>query len=75
VESVPPGFVIYKVESRQTLPLDKVKDEISREIFRRKVDEENARIKSSVHADYNEGYFGPVNDPSQAPPQSRPQPK
>ncbi len=75
VESVPPGFVIYKVESRQTLPLDKVKDEISREIFRRKVEEENARIKSSVHADYNEAYFGPLNAPSQAPPQSRPQPK
>jgi hypothetical protein len=74
VESVPPGFVIYKVESRQTLPLDKVKDEISREIFRRKVEEENARIKSSVHADYNEAYFGP-NAPSQTPPQSPPQPK
>ena len=75
VESLPAGFVIYKVESRQTLPLDKVKDEISREIFRRKMDEENARIKSSVHADYNEGYFGPVNAPSQTPPQSPPQPK
>src|SRR5712664_1344053 len=36
VEPLPPGFVIYKVESRQTLPLDKVEDEISREIFRRK---------------------------------------
>jgi parvulin-like peptidyl-prolyl isomerase len=75
VESVPPGFVIYKVESRQTLLPDKVKDEISREIFRRKVEEENARIKSSVHADYNEAYFGPVNAPSQTPPQSPPQPK
>ncbi len=75
VESLPPGFVIYKVESRQTLPLDKVKDEISREIFRRKVEEENARIKSSVHADYNEAYFGPVNASSQTPPPSPPQPK
>ncbi len=75
VESVPPGFVIYKVESRQTLPLDKVKEEISREIFRRKVEEGNAHIKSSVHADYNEAYFCPVNAPSQTPPPSSPQPR
>jgi parvulin-like peptidyl-prolyl isomerase len=75
VQSLSPGFVIYKVESRQTLPLDKVKDEISREIFRRKVEEENARIKASVRADYNEAYFGPVNAPSQTPPQTPPPPQ
>jgi hypothetical protein len=33
VEQEAAGYVVYKVESKQTLPLDKVKDEISRDIF------------------------------------------
>ena len=74
VEQEPAGFVIYKVESRQILPLDKVKDEISRELFRRKMEGENNRVMSSVHADYNEDYFGPaiVSPP---PPVKNPPPK
>ncbi|HYL10110.1 MAG TPA: peptidylprolyl isomerase [Candidatus Acidoferrales bacterium] len=75
VEPIPGGFLIYRVESRQTLALDKVKDEIAREMFRRKMEEESRRIKAEVHADYNEAYFGPVSVTPQAPPQSPPPPK
>jgi hypothetical protein len=75
VQPIPGGFLIYKVESHQTVALDKVKDELAREVFRRKMEEESQRIKSSVHADYNEAYFGPVSVTSQATPQSPPSPK
>ncbi len=75
VEPEAVGFLIYKVESRQTLPLDRVKDEISRDLFRRKLDEENTRIKASVHADYNDAYFGPANQSPAPPPPSPAPPK
>jgi hypothetical protein len=58
VEPEPSGYIIYKVESRQTLPLSDVKDEISRELFRQKMEQELKSITNSVHAEYNDQYFG-----------------
>jgi len=59
VEQEPAGYIIYKVESRQTLPLDQVKDEISRQLFREKMDAQVKSVTASVHADFNDQYFGP----------------
>ncbi len=67
VRQQPAGFVVYKVESRQAVALEKVKDEISRELFRTSVDAENNKIKASVHADFNDTYFGPASAPPQNP--------
>jgi parvulin-like peptidyl-prolyl isomerase len=60
VEQEPAGYIIYKVDSRETLPVDKVKDEISRELFRQKMEEQMKSVTASVHADFNDQYFGPA---------------
>jgi hypothetical protein len=53
------GYLVYRVDSRQALPLDSVKAEISQEIFRRKMDEKTKELNAPVHTTYNEQYFGP----------------
>jgi hypothetical protein len=60
VEQEPAGYIIYKIESRQTLPVDKVKDEISRELFRQKMESQIKSVTAAVHADLNDQYFGPA---------------
>lgn len=59
VEQEPSGYIIYKLESRQTAPLAQMKDEISRELFRQSIDSETKSIAGSLHADFNDQYFGP----------------
>ncbi len=66
LEQEPAGYIIYKVESKQTLPMEQVKDEISRELFRKKMDEQQKAVTAAVHADYNDQYFGPAGQPSRA---------
>jgi len=70
VEQEPAGYIIYKVESRQTLPLDQVKDEISRELFRQRMETGLKSVTGAVHAEYNDQYFGPTPPPP-APPGAR----
>lgn len=67
VEQEPAGYVIYKVESKQIAPLEKVKDEISRELFRQKMEEKTKEITAGVRTDLNEKYFGPALAPPSAP--------
>ena len=71
VEQEPAGYIIYKLESRQTLPVDQVKDEIARELSRQKMDAQIKAITATVKAEFNDQYFGspapavaPVNRPS-----------
>jgi len=66
--------MLYRVESRQAVPLESVKAEIAREIARRKLEEKFKELTAPVQADYNEGYFGPpapANAPRPAPTPSR----
>jgi len=65
VEQEPAGYIIYKLDSRQTLPLDQVKDEISRELFRQKMEAGLKSVTSNVQAEFNDQYFGPA---TQTPP-------
>ncbi|HEY7402002.1 MAG TPA: peptidyl-prolyl cis-trans isomerase [Candidatus Angelobacter sp.] len=58
------GFVIYRVENRETAPMDSVKEEITREIFRRKMEEKQKELTGSVQANYDESYFGPPVAPN-----------
>jgi len=61
------GFVIYHLETLQTMPLDSaVKQEISREIFRKKMDDKFKELTGPVKASYDEGYFGPPTPPAPA---------
>lgn len=63
VEQDATGYSIYKVENRDTIPLDKVKDEISRELAREKMEATNKEINAGIRADLNEAYFGPAVPP------------
>jgi len=60
----PTAIIIYKVEKKETSPLDKVKVEIERNLQRQKIESKLNGITSSVKADYNESYFGAVTPPS-----------
>jgi hypothetical protein len=53
------GFMIYRVDSRQTSPLESVKAEISQQIFRQKMEAKTKELNAPVHAQYEEKYFGP----------------
>ncbi len=59
--------MIYRVESTQPSPLDSVKDEISKELFRQNMETKTKELNSPVHAEYDEKYFGPPA-PAGAPP-------
>ena len=63
----PAAFIIYKAESRQTLSMENVKDEIARILHRQKMEAKLKEITSAVKADYNDTYFGPAA-PTLAPP-------
>lgn len=65
------GYMVYRVENRQPLPLETVKEEIVREISRRKMEEKMKELTSGVQTDFNESYFGPATP---ATPVSRPAP-
>jgi hypothetical protein len=53
------GYMIYRVDSRQTSPLESVKAEISQQIFRQKMEAKTKELQAPVHAQYDEKYFGP----------------
>jgi hypothetical protein len=54
------SFVIYKLEAREQLPVEKVKEEIARNLSRSHVEEKKKEVSSSVKADFDEKYFGPA---------------
>jgi len=72
------GYVIYRVDSKQQLPFDQVKDDVKRRIAQQHVEDVRQKILNASKADYNEAYFGPesasprVGPAGGAPPASRP---
>jgi hypothetical protein len=57
VEFEPSGFNIYKVRSRNTVPLEQAKAQIVRAISQKNIDEALKAATSNVHSDLNEQYF------------------
>jgi hypothetical protein len=62
------GHMIYRVDSKQTSPLETVKAEIIQQIFRQKMEGKTKELNSPVHAEYDEKYFGPPAPPLQLKP-------
>jgi parvulin-like peptidyl-prolyl isomerase len=60
------GYVIYRVDSKQQLPFEQVKDEIRRRITQQRMQDIQQQLTSSSKADYNDAYFGPET-PAAAP--------
>jgi PPIC-type PPIASE domain len=57
VEVEPSGFNIYKVRSRNTMPIEQARAQIVREISQKNIDDALKAATSSVHSDLNEQYF------------------
>jgi hypothetical protein len=53
------GSMIYRIDSRQTSPLESVKAEISQQLFRQKMEAKTKELNAPVHAEYDDKYFGP----------------
>ncbi len=60
------SYVIYKVDSKRTIPIDQVKDEIARLLSRERMDSALKAITGSVHPELNPKYFTepPAKSPS-----------
>jgi hypothetical protein len=53
------GHYIYKVDSKEVLPLDQVKDEIHNKLQNEDAKDEMEKVTNSFKATDNEAYFGP----------------
>jgi hypothetical protein len=53
------GHYIYKVNTKETLALDQVKDEIHGTLQNQRTRELMEKVTNSFHAETNEAYFGP----------------
>ena len=64
VEVEPSAYVIYKLEGKQTVSVDQVKNEIITRIVQQKVSEKMKQLESTVNASFNEQYFGGQKGPA-----------
>lgn len=74
------GAVIYRVDGRQELPLDQVKDQVRAKLTQQRIEDARRKIMSGSKADYNDAYFGPETSaagpkPGQPPVPSAARPK
>ena len=51
------SYVVYKVDSKRTIPIDQVKDEIARLLSRERMDNALKAVKESMHPELNPKYF------------------
>ncbi len=71
------GYMIYRVENRDPLPLDSVRDQILKQIVLDKMSAKNKELTAPVHAELNDQYFGtpaPAAPHPAAPPTLKNQP-
>jgi len=57
------GHYIYKLKSKDQLPLDQVKDEIRRALQQQRVRDTMEKVNNSFQVERNEAYFGPAGPP------------
>src|SRR5215813_13636081 len=55
----PVGFVIYRLDSKQEVPLEQVKEQIKQQLTQKRIDDARQKVMSASKADYNDAYFGP----------------
>ncbi len=63
----PTAYFIYKVESKQVLPLEQVKAQIARQLEEQKMRDAVQQTLGSVKTTYNENYFKPPAEPEPKP--------
>lgn len=56
----PTGWYLYKLESKRDLPLNEVREEITRRLQPQKFNDARGAITTSVSPEFNPDYFGPA---------------
>ncbi len=64
LQSDPGGFAFYKVLSRETVPLDQARPEISRAVYQQHLEAAMKAVIEATHTDLNDQYFGPRPAPA-----------
>jgi parvulin-like peptidyl-prolyl cis-trans isomerase-like protein len=59
VETDLSGFSFYKVRSREAIPLEIVKPEVTRELYQKSMEATIKSANSQVHSEFNDKYFKP----------------
>jgi hypothetical protein len=59
VETDLSGFSFYKVRSREPIPLENVKSEVTREIYQKNMEAAMKSTTAPVHSEFNDKYFKP----------------
>ena len=54
------GFNIYKLRSRDTIPVESVKTEIVRDLHQKNMESAIKAVTGSIHPELNEQFFGPT---------------
>jgi len=54
------GFNIYKLRSRDTIPIESVKAEITRDLHQKNMEVAIKGVTGSIHPELNEQFFGPT---------------
>ena len=62
----PAGAYVYRVEKKETVPLDTVKADIEQQLSRKKVQDEMDAITGSVQPEFNPVYFQAAGSPDRA---------
>ncbi|HLJ27152.1 MAG TPA: peptidylprolyl isomerase [Candidatus Angelobacter sp.] len=70
IQTEPRNYVVYKVLSRETVPEDDLKKNISGQLMERKFRETMKSVVDSASVDLNERYFGPPTPDASEPPRS-----
>ncbi|HEX3587003.1 MAG TPA: peptidylprolyl isomerase [Candidatus Angelobacter sp.] len=60
LESEPSGLNIYKLRSRDTIPVESVKGEIVRDLHKKNMEEAIKSVTGAVHSELNDQFFGPT---------------
>src|SRR5205085_2808398 len=73
LEAEPSGLNVYKLRSRDTIPVEYVKGEIVRDLHKKNMEESIKAVTGAVHSELNDQFFGPTGGrggPILRPPQS-----
>jgi parvulin-like peptidyl-prolyl isomerase len=52
------GFVIYRVDAKQQIPLDQAKEQVKQRLTQQRIEDARQKIMGASKADYNDAYFG-----------------
>jgi hypothetical protein len=66
VENETGGYAVYRMITRDTWTMEQVRGEITRDIFRQKMEADIQGVLQSVKADMNQQYFAPAITPQPA---------